>query len=408
MDTIAKRTLKLDLLRSIPLGLIESIATTFGVLVLVRVFDGNQFSKAWVVASLHIGLLLSLLVVQLVRKSGVSVSKVMCGLHLLSAFGFFLISINPGSLWYYVIGILIGALGLASSLPLMSQIYREHYPNENRGTLFAYGGFVRKVFAILGALVGGWLLQKDLDNFRILFGLFSVASIWMALVVLRFEEVKLDKATSNNLFAAFRHVKTDKEFKNLLVSWMYLGLGNLLCISLFVEYISNRVYGYDLSEFTIGMVTTFVPEAVYLLVVMMWGKAFDKWNFYLMRATLNLIFATGILIYFLGDGIWFLVAGMAIHGIAKSGGNVAWSLWINKLAQPQHVAEYMSVHTFLTGIRGVISPFIALPLALLIPTQWIAIIGACLILFATFMIAPNIKFQIRRRESEATEPDPRS
>ena len=407
MNDLVKRTLKWDLMRSIPLGFIESIGTTFGVLILVRVFQGDQFSKAWVVASPPIGLLLSLLVVQVVRRSGITVSKAMFGLHLCSALGFLLISINHESQLVYVLGILLGAIGLASTLPLMSQIYREHYPSENRGKLFAYGGFVRKVFAIIASLFGGWLLQRDLNNFHFLFGCFSIASVAMAFCVLKFDNIYLDKTTKTNIFSAFRHVKEDREFRNLLTSWMFLGVGNLLCMALFVEYISNESYGYNLSEFSIGIVTTFVPEVVYLAVVLWWGSVFDKWNFYLLRGTLNLLFALGVLIYFLGDGVWFLVIGIGIHGVAKSGGNIAWSLWINKLTRPEYVAEYMSVHTFLTGCRGVASPFISLPLALVIPPQWIAILGACLILLATIMISPNIKFQTRRRKSSVIDRDPR-
>lgn len=407
MDAQTQRTLKWDLLRSFPLGLIESISTTFGVLILVRVFDGDQWAKALVVASLPIGLLFSLLLVQLIRRSGISAGKAMARLHCFSALGFGIIAIFGDFIWVYVIGIVIGAIGLANSIPLMSQVYRQHFPDENRGNFFAYGSLVSKIAAILAALGGGWLLEKDITNYKILFGVFSGAAILMACFALQFDEVTLDRTKNTKLFRAFRHFKEDKEFRDLLISWMFLGFGNLMNVALFVEYISNRTYGYDLSEFTIGMVTTFVPETAFLLSVIWWGKLFDRWNFYLLRASLNLLFATGILVYFLGHGIWFLVIGIAFHGFAKAGGNVAWSLWVTKFSKPEHVAEYMSVHTFLTGCRGVVAPFISLPLALLIPPQWIAIMGACLIVIATIMISPNIRFQTKRREGASIDPDPR-
>ncbi len=408
MDAQAQRTLKWDLLRSFPLGLLESIATTFGVLILVRVFDGDQWEKALVVASSQLGLLFSLLLVQLIRRSGISAGKAMAALHVFSAIGFGIIAVWGDLVWVYVIGILIGAIGLANSIPLMSQVYRQHFPDKTRGKLFAYGGIVRKLAAILAALAGGWLLEKDISNFKILFGIFSGASLLMAFFVLQFDEVILDRTKTTKLFRAFRHFKKDKEFRDLLISWMFLGFGNLMNVALFVEYISNRTYGYDLSEFTIGMVTTFVPEAAFLVTVIWWGKLFDRWNFYFLRASLNLLFAFGILIYFLGHGIWFLVIGIAIHGIAKAGGNVAWSLWVTKFSKPEHVAEYMSVHTFLTGCRGLIAPFISLPLALIFSPQSIAIIGSCLMIIATIMISPNIHFGKKRREGKQVDLDPRN
>lgn len=408
MDRLAKNTLKWDLLRSVPLGFIESIGTTFGVLVLVRVFQGDQWTKALVVAAPPIGLLFSLYVVQLVRRWRVSAGKAMAVLHLIAALGFLLVAGLGESVGVYALGVLLGALGLASALPLMSQIYREHFPNESRGQLFAYGGFVRKISAIVAALVGGWLLKQDQGYYRLLFGLFSLASVVMAVVVLQFQEVKLDSDKRTNVFSAFRHFKLDQEFRHLLISWMVLGVGNLLCMALFVEYITNHDYGYKLDAFQVSMVTTFVPEVVFLCSVLWWGRLFDRWNFYLLRAVLNLLFAVGVVVYFQGNGIWFLVIGIGLHGLAKAGGNVAWSLWVTKFSKPQYVAEYMSVHTFLTGCRGIASPFISLPLALIIPPQWISLVGAGMIIIATLMISPKIKFQTRRREGEPLEPDPRT
>ena len=408
MNTETKSTLKWDLVRAIPQGVLESIATTFGVLVMVRVFEGDQLSKAAVVAAWPLGLLLSLFVVQGVRRSGVEVGRAMMWLNITASLGFGLIAFCSSSLPLYVIGNALGAVGMASCLPLMSQVYRIRYPDESRGKLFAYGGFARKIFAIATALIGGWFLRQDLENYRYLFMAFMIACLVSATISPKFGPLHLDRTKSVNLFHAFRHVKTNKEFRDLLISWMVLGVGNLLGMSLFVEYISNRSYGYDLDEFMIGMITTFVPEASFFAVIMIWGRLFDRWNFYLLRATINLFFAAGIIVYFSGHGMVYLIVGISLWGIAKAGGNVCWSLWVTKFAKPEHVAEYMSVHTFLTGWRGIASPFIALPLALVIGPTWIGIIGGSLILVATLMIAPNIRFETRRRESAQVEPDPRS
>ena len=33
--------------------------------------------------------------------------------------------------------------------------------------------------------------------------------------------------------------------------------------------------------------------------------------------------------------------------------------WVTKLAPSQHVADYMSIHAMLTGVRGIIAPLVA-------------------------------------------------
>ncbi|NDF01570.1 MAG: hypothetical protein EB034_25395, partial [Verrucomicrobia bacterium] len=48
-----------------------------------------------------------------------------------------------------------------------------------------------------------------------------------------------------------------------------------------------------------------------------------------------------------------MALGAVIFGVSNAGGDVAWSLWVTKFAPPERVADYMSVHTFFTGVRGV-------------------------------------------------------
>ena len=77
---------------------------------------------------------------------------------------------------------------------------------------------------------------------------------------------------------------------------------------------------------------------------------------------------------------------------------MAWSLWVTKFSPAEHVAEYMSVHTFLTGCRGVIAPFIAFKLASEIGPAWVGGIGAGLIFIATAMLGTSVAQGVVTRE----------
>ena len=122
---------------------------------------------------------------------------------------------------------------------------------------------------------------------------------------------------------------------------------------------------------------------------------------------INALFMAGILFYFLGDGLWALCLGIGLHGIARAGGNIAWSLWVTKFAKGEHVAEYMSVHTFLCGVRGVIAPFVAFPLALWIGPQVVGATGAALIFIASLLIWPSVREHWGTTDARPVEPDPR-
>jgi hypothetical protein len=396
-----KKTFQLENLRAFPAGVVETLSTTFSILIANRVFDAGVIAKASLVALPSLGLLLSLFVVQAVRRSGLSANVMLALIFAASGVGFTISSFAGDRFEIYMLGMVIALVTLTLNVPLFSQIYRRHYPDEVRGRLFSITAFTRKAYTIGTAFLFGWLLTKSLDYYPVLLGLYAVASFMMAGCVMAMEKVTLSRSNRVKLFDAFRHVGEDDRFRKLLISWMILGFGNLLSFSLFVEYITNKDYGFDFSEGHVSIITTVIPETCFFIFVLIWGRLFDRMDFYVLRCLINLIFAAGIIFYFLGDGLWPLYIGIGLHGVAKAGGNVAWSLWVTKFASAEHVAEYMSVHTFLTGCRGVVAPMVAFPLLAAYGPVLVGSIGASLIFIATAMLIPDLKSRDRGLPDES-------
>ena len=387
----ARRTFILDNLRAWPGGCLETLAMTFVVLIAVRVFDADAWQKATLVAASSCGLLLSLFPVQLVRRTGISVNLGTAVLWLISAGGLFVAVIGGDSFKVFLPAMVVALLCITLSIPLMSQIYRKHYPDRSRGRLFASTAVVRKASALIVALVFGKVLENDLEDFRLILLIYAICCVLMAACVLAIRPVHLRRSNQVRLFGALEHLRNDRIFRSLLTSWMILGFGNLLCWSIFVEYVSNPAYGYELTEFTIAFITGSLPEIMFLLTVVIWGIVFDRVNFFLVRMILNVFFMCGVLFYFFGEGMWALCVGISLHGIGRAGGNIAWSLWVTKFAKADQVAEYMSVHTFMCGVRGVIAPFVAFPVIALLGPRVIGGAGFILIMIATLMIWPHLR-----------------
>jgi MFS family permease len=124
-------------------------------------------------------------------------------------------------------------------------------------------------------------------------------------------------------------------------------------------------------------------------------------NFFLLRITLNVGFILGILSFFTSNSLAGLIIGAIFYGVSIAGGDVAWSLWVTKFAPPERVADYMSVHTFFTGLRGIVAPVVAFQLATTVPLNLLGWISAGLILIGTAFLIPEIKYGFAARPGAA-------
>ncbi|MBT8037727.1 MAG: MFS transporter [Verrucomicrobiae bacterium] len=391
-----RRTFGLELIRSVPQGLIETAGTTFAMYVAIRVFGAPVWMKMTIAAAASVGLLLSLFTVQIVRRLGCTVNTASVFVWCMAALGFAAAALAGDSAWIYLVGICLAAVMLTVGTPLISQIYRKHYSNRVRGRLFSLAGVVRATTGAAAGVGGGAWLAHQGDDFHGLFWFYAGCSIAMAGCVFAMAPVKLRQTSRLKLFNAFRHVSRDKAFRKLLICWMLLGMGNLLSFALFVEYISNPIYGFELDAGRAGLITSTIPMLASIICVLPWGMVFDRLPFYRVRVMVNIFFFAGILVYYLGGTYLSLCVGIALHGIGRSGGNVLWSLWVTRFSTEDHVGEYMSVHSCLTGFRGVLAPVIAFSVAGTMGPGAVAIVGAGLILLSSLLLIPELRAEAGR------------
>ncbi len=389
-----RRTFRLEMLRSVPAGFLSTAFTTFAVYVAIRFLDLPPLMKGAILGSGSFGLLLSLFVVQIVRRIGWPVNWMAAMLWLVSAAGFLVAAFSQDAPNVYFVGVCVAAVAFGAGSPLISQIYRKHYQDESRGRLFSLSSLVRNcVAAGAGWGFGLWVESGDIT---LLFIVYAASSLAMAFCVMIMAPVRLRPSNRIQWFDAFQHAAVDRPFRKLLVVWMIFGMGNLISMALFVEYIGNPRYGFALSADQSGLITSTIPMLLMMATVVPWGWVFDRLPFYRVRAVVNVIFAAGILIYYLGGTFTTLMIGIAIHGIARSGGEVLWSLWTTRFADSERLIEYQSVHTFLTGVRGVMAPLIAFLVIELLGPVSVAWISSLLMIGSTLLILPEITAEWRR------------
>lgn len=400
MATDTERTYRFERWRAVSSGILETAGTTFLLLVAVRWFNAGETAKALVAGGGSFGLMLSPMVVSLVAKLGWRTGTAASRIAATGAVSFAIMAAIP-TLPVFVLGSILGMTASAAAIPLLTQIYQENYPEKARGHLFSRTVMIRIATAALFSELAGRALSGHISGFRWLLLVFGMAFAFAAWCLGRYPSRTLTAANGTHPLRALRFAREDALFRRTLICWMLMGFANLMMLPMRVEYLANPKYHLALRVSQVAFLTGVVPNLARLVMSPVWGWLFDRMNFFTLRITLNCGFAIGIVAFFTSSDWTGLVLGAIVFGISNAGGDVAWSLWVTKFAPPEHVADYMAVHTFFTGVRGVLAPLVAFHASRTLELHWLGWIAAGLIAASSVLLLPEVKLGAFGRKAKA-------
>ena len=392
----ARQTLYYERWRAVCTGVVESAVGTFLLLIAVQHFKAGATAKALIASGASLGMLLTPLVVHLVSIAKVRAARAAAVITAVGSIGFLVAALLPSES-VFVAGSVTALVSTTLSIPLLTQIYQDNYPAEQRGALFSTTVVIRIASAAAFAHLAGKMLDGNMQRFPWLLLIYFVGLLVSAFCLARCPSQPLLRQSSG-AFHALHWVRDDPIFRRTLTSWMLMGFSNLMMFPLRVELLAN-ILGYPAD--TVALLNAVIPNLARLCVSSTWGRLFDRMNFFSLRIVLNLGFALGILAFFTGDSIWGLLVGAIIFGISNAGGDVTWSLYVTKMAPADRVAEYMGVHAFLTGLRGVVAPLAAFHLLKCLSIEQLAGICAALIVLASVLLVPEARAS---RQQQPTVP----
>jgi MFS family permease len=388
-EQLESTTYRIEKWRAVPMGVLETATGTFLLLIAVQAYQAGATDKAMIAAGSNVGLLLTPLVVQAVERRRIRISHGAAAIAVLGTVAFLIAALFP-TLSVYVLAAVFGAACLSALTPLVIQVYQDNYPTAQRGHLFSRTTVIRVAAAAVFAELAGRLLTTNIELFRWLLVFFAVAFAVASLLLRRIPSGPLAQLDNRNPLRGLRYLRDDRVFRTTMMVWMLMGFANLMMAPLRIEYLANPKYGLALTPQEIALLIAIIPALVRLVLSPAWGWLFDRMNFFVLRITINLAFGASILVFFTGDSWAGLILGSIVFGIAVSGGDLAWSLWITKFAPPHLVADYMSVHTFFTGVRGVLAPLLAFQLIAVVSMSTMGIICSIMIVIASLMLVPEI------------------
>jgi predicted MFS family arabinose efflux permease len=165
-----------------------------------------------------------------------------------------------------------------------------------------------------------------------------------------------------------------------------------------IEYLANPIYGINADNAQIGLILGTIPFVARLVATRIWGYLFERLNFIQVRLLLNMFFFISILLFFSSSEPVILIFSTALLGIAFGGGGILWTLWVTKIAPPEKVSAYMSVHMTFTGLRAALAPFLGYYLLVEWNPLIVGWVGALLVGLSTIAFIP-MRGAVEKRSS---------
>jgi len=394
---VVGRTQLVDVIRSVPLGVILPLETSLLLTIAIKHFDASGFTKGLIAAAGGFGLLIAPAVTALARRYGFTAMVMASLVSLIGAVGFTIAAIDHIGL--FVAGSLLGLAAVNAAYPLMIFTYERNFPALERGKRVGRGMVMKvAVSAPLAVAMGAWLTDRsELWWLVVLTG--ALAAVALAWLDRRIPSEQLDDVGEERLrlLPHFELMQEDRQLRLTLIAWMLMGFGNLMLVPLRVEYLAQPKYGIDADAATIMILTVAIPAVMRLLTTPIFGRLFDRMSFFASRIMINLLFAAYVAAFFTGSSDAGLLIGSITLGIATAGGDLMWMLWVTKFAPAHRVADYMGLHTFFTGIRAVLAPLLAFVVVGVVPLEVIAITSALLMIVSSAILIPEARAERRIR-----------
>lgn len=356
MSSTGRRTFPYDLIRGAANGALVTLQQTFGLLVAIQYFDASVIEKSIIAASISIGMVLSLFYASWSPFLGKKTLR--AALPSVGTCSGLAVASFAANSSIYAVGVTFAGICSTLHVPILTGIYRDNYRGRVRGQVYGITVLLMSLMTLMTTFLGGKLLDLAINNYRILFLVLAFIALVSGFSISMMPNKGNSEPILRNPLSSFSTVKENPAFGVVLTAWFVFGMGNLALAPQRIEFLSRAEFGFSLSPGEIALVLGVTCELIRLPMIQVWAHLFDRFNFIKLRMVLNFLLFLHTILYFQTGNIIFVVLGSALMGASFAGGSIAWNLWVTKFAPTDKTAKYMAVHTFLTGIRGSIGPYI--------------------------------------------------
>lgn len=277
---------------------------------------------------------------------------------------------SPGGLALVVTATVAARMAMAGIVTIRSAVWRANYPRESRAKLTGRIAMVQMgVLAVIGMAITQ-VMDANEELFRVAVPIaagVSMIGVWSwGRIRVRGHAALLNAERASdgsdgpslNPLTLVAVLRQDPRFARYMLLHFLIGMGNMMAISPIILMTKDR---FNMGYFEAGLITQGIPQLMMPLTIPLWSALLDRWHVVRFRAHHTWVFVAmmaSLVAAGVSGWVWVLYVSAAVRGVAFAGGALAWNLGHNDFARDDNAAQYMSVHVTLTGIRGMLAPFL--------------------------------------------------
>jgi MFS family permease len=273
-------------------------------------------------------------------------------------------------------------LTMAMVAPLQVDIWRGAYPQRLRARVLGYLRVLQTSAGAVGAPLGGLLIER--------LGHGPMLGIGAALGVLGaagYSRIHSEPVAASQRFtpaASLRLLSEEPRYRAMVMAWVVWGIGSFMATPLYALVLVDR---FQASYAEIGMLQL-AGALSGLLAYFILGQFLDRKGGFGATAAGLVMVALVPLFYLSAPSLPFLAFGYIVQSIGNSASDLGWQVAVIARVSDEHRLRYQAAHTSLTGLRGVVAPFLgSFSLALGLGIGPVLVASAVLALIGAVMMA---------------------
>jgi MFS family permease len=243
-------------------------------------------------------------------------------------------------------------LTMAMVAPLQVDIWRGAYPQRLRARVLGYLRVLQTSAVAIGAPLGGLLIER--------LGHGPMLGIGAALGIIGaagYSRIRSEPVAASQRFtpaASLRLLADEPRYRAMVLAWVVWGIGSFMATPLYALVLVDRLHA---SYSDVGLLQL-AGALSGLLAYFVLGHFLDRKGGFGATATGLVMVALVPLFYLSSPSLPFLALGYVVQSVGNSAIDLGWQVAVIARVSDEHRLRYQAAHTSLTGLRGVVAPFL--------------------------------------------------